>query len=717
MQLHSRSPWLGPAIVFVLAAISYFWTLCPEVYPGDSGELATVAACLQIAHPPGYPLLTNLGRVVVLGAGFVSPIVALNSLAALCMAAACALFAALVRKQYPTGDSRLFSAWLLPLLLAFGVTAWSAATHFEVYALGTFLIVAVLFSAQSARQNQSAKLLLLHSFLFGLALTNHLSALTLAPVLLHTHIAARGRYSLRTLLLSLLFLVLPLTLYLYLPVRSAQPLLLSWGDLSHMGDSLGHITGQTYRQYLGTPTVADAISNLRLLANILLREWYLPVAPLAAIGFVLQFRRNRSWALALLAVVLLNCALGLVYTIPDIEPFLLPTLVIMVIWIFELFVRLAGLSRISRIVVSICALALVTACFVGNLPKCSLADRTIAADYARAVLSAAPLNSVLICGSDYTGFPVLYYHVAAGERPDLLLFSQLPSLDSMRAYFHDQSLKSTIEIARALAHNPDQPPREVVFTREPLRVVDDVVISAAGFLPDGLLARAQHLPARIAAPIVVPTDGSLTQIYDPKEAATSISLLLLSAEQQGENDKSAADRKVNSAVDLALRTENFAVVNELASYLIAAGQPRPVRRLLESAVSWATLREQERLRLLGMLGSVYFETGDLPRAQAIFASIIQHQPTDLHAQYHLLAIAADSLDRIDDTAKLVEHYRRMLDIYPNQFEIAFRLGRTALRLGDTATATQQFARCRAVGYRVAAIESLLKATGPTPAAP
>ncbi len=717
MQLLSRLPWLGPVIVFVLAAIGYYWTLSPEVYPGDSGELATVAACLQIAHPPGYPLLTNLGRVVVAGAGFVSPIVALNLLAALCMAAACALLAALLRERFPTGDSRSFVAGLLPLLLAFGVTAWSAATHFEVYALGAVLTVAVLLSAHFAMQSQSAKLLLLHSFVFGLALTNHLSALTLAPVLLHTHIAARHRHSLHTLSLSVLFLVLPLTLYLYLPIRSAHPLLLSWGDLANFGNSLDHLTGQSYRQYLHAPTVADAIPYLCQLANILLREWYLPLAPLAAIGFMLQFRRNRSWALALMAVVLLNCILGLVYTIPDIEPFLLPTLVILVIWISELFARLTASSRASRIVVTTCALALVTVGFVGNLPRCNLSDRTIAADYARAVLSVAPPNSVLICGSDYTGFPVLYYHLAAGERPDLLVFFQLPSLDSLRAYFRDQSLKSTIEVARTLARNPDQSPREVVFTREPLRVTDDVVFSGTGFRSDGLLACAQDIPARHASRIAAPSAGSLSEIHDPKEAATALSLLLLSAEQQGESNKSAAEHQINSAVDLALRIENFAVVNELASYLVAAGQARPARRLLESAVSGATLREQESLRLLGMLGSVCFETGDFLRARDVFASIIRRRPTDLHAQYHLLAIAADSLDRSGNTANLVGHYRRMLEIYPDQLEIAFRLGRAALRLGDTVTAAQQFARCRAVGYRVAAIDSLLKSTAATPTAP
>lgn len=42
----------------VISFITYLLTLSPTAYWGDSGELATVAYTLGIAHPSGYPTYT-----------------------------------------------------------------------------------------------------------------------------------------------------------------------------------------------------------------------------------------------------------------------------------------------------------------------------------------------------------------------------------------------------------------------------------------------------------------------------------------------------------------------------------------------------------------------------------------------------------------------------------------------------------------------------------
>ena len=49
------------ALSFVLPLIIYILTLAPDVYFTDSGELASVATSLGIAHPTGYPLFTLVG--------------------------------------------------------------------------------------------------------------------------------------------------------------------------------------------------------------------------------------------------------------------------------------------------------------------------------------------------------------------------------------------------------------------------------------------------------------------------------------------------------------------------------------------------------------------------------------------------------------------------------------------------------------------------------
>lgn len=57
---------LGSLIACLLPLVIYILTLCREIFFTDGGELAAAAATLGIAHPPGYPLFTLLGRLLTL---------------------------------------------------------------------------------------------------------------------------------------------------------------------------------------------------------------------------------------------------------------------------------------------------------------------------------------------------------------------------------------------------------------------------------------------------------------------------------------------------------------------------------------------------------------------------------------------------------------------------------------------------------------------------
>src|SRR6266576_1659181 len=53
-------------LVCVIAFGVYIATLAPTVWFIDSGELATVAVTMGIAHPTGYPLFTIIGHLFTL---------------------------------------------------------------------------------------------------------------------------------------------------------------------------------------------------------------------------------------------------------------------------------------------------------------------------------------------------------------------------------------------------------------------------------------------------------------------------------------------------------------------------------------------------------------------------------------------------------------------------------------------------------------------------
>jgi uncharacterized membrane protein len=91
----SERPWTVAAAVAVACVAVYTWTLYPSVPGGDAGELVAVAARLEVAHPPGYPLYTVLAKLVTL-VPIRSVAWRVNLFSALCDAAAAGVIAATV---------------------------------------------------------------------------------------------------------------------------------------------------------------------------------------------------------------------------------------------------------------------------------------------------------------------------------------------------------------------------------------------------------------------------------------------------------------------------------------------------------------------------------------------------------------------------------------------------------------------------------------------
>lgn len=138
MRRDGRADWL----VAVASLALFAATVCPTVPFGDGGELIAAAACLGVAHPPGYPLYTLLGWLALqipLG----EPALRMNVLSALFGAIACAVAARIARRW--SGSS--LAAAVAGLGLAVSGTFWSIATVAEVYTLHLALVATLLLWA------------------------------------------------------------------------------------------------------------------------------------------------------------------------------------------------------------------------------------------------------------------------------------------------------------------------------------------------------------------------------------------------------------------------------------------------------------------------------------------------------------------------------------------------------------------------------------------
>ncbi len=135
----------------------YLTTLFPgvggRIGPGDSAKFQFVPSVLGVAHQPGYPLYTLLGRAwlqLPLPGSLANQ---MNAFSAIWAGGANLLLLLMVRAL--TG--RLWIAALTTLLFGLSGTHWLMATDAEIHSLTLFLFAGTLFAGVRWHQSRSAR--------------------------------------------------------------------------------------------------------------------------------------------------------------------------------------------------------------------------------------------------------------------------------------------------------------------------------------------------------------------------------------------------------------------------------------------------------------------------------------------------------------------------------------------------------------------------------
>ncbi|TFH59119.1 MAG: DUF2723 domain-containing protein [Candidatus Zixiibacteriota bacterium] len=708
MRLSRRSTAIWTLLAALIPLVLYLWTLCPTVYCGDGGELGLAATTLQISHPPGYPLLTNFGHVWTVIWFFLRPILALNILSALfaALSAACVYVLLTIITNGTTTSRRLINL-ALATAFALGQTLWSVATNFEVYSLAALMTALIAIMLIRFYQSRDRRLLMLACYLFGLALCNHLSVGSLGIMLLIAVWLGRENLSISDWLLGLALILLPLTFYGYLYVRSSYNLVLDWYDPQTFWGLKQHLFAKTYQRYIATPHWSDIIPYFVGLARLLSHELVLPFTVLSLPGAFLQYRRDRKLAIMLLSVVILNCGLNFNYLIPDITPYFLPSLLIAVVWIAELLNWLAQRPRIwsGAAVAAALVIAVVTA--TGNFSRNNISDRYGAEQYAQDLFERVPEGGILFCGSDISMFPALYLHYAENYRPDCKVYGHLPTLTRLR---DDLGLTTTPgynkfpDLMRYAMAHVEAP---LVFAREPMQYVNDFRVVVPTLFSSGLVyyrdSGSQVLPANMHLNWRHPP-----KLYDQKEAILYVTYHLVNGEELVKLGDPEGERLWAQAVEIIQAQENYALSNQLSAFFVSVRNLRLARKTLEQGLALGQLRFEQRLRLLETLGSVTFESGDEKKSKEIFEQVERMEPNSAVARYHLLALAAGTAIRSNRLNDAISAYRQMLQTYPEQREVNLQLGKLLLQTGDTVAARAMFDVCIQDNYGVDIIHKLLK---------
>jgi len=413
-------------LVFAVAFVIYAATAAPALSWLDAAEFATAAQALAVAHPPGHPIPSLLGRLLV-----DMPLGEAAFRVNLASSLAGAVAAAATFKAARTAAVRLVTARPAAVIGAAGAlgfalsrAAWEQAARAEVYALQAALLAAALAWALAYVLDRDARDLYAATLATGLALANHhfVAVCFFAPV---AAVVLAGRLRLAAAGRLAAIGILGLAAFLYLPLRAAHDIL-GWGDADRLSPFLWTVSAQAFQKSLAGPAPPFA-QLLGDVATALADNLTLAAAALVLVGAYALARRSLA-AAVLLAGVAACGAVGRVLVgfepdNPDALGYLLPALAALFVLAAAGAAAVAGVDRRARWPVAAAMLLLPGVQVIRNAGAASYRDGEAADTFARAVV-AAPADALVVTSYYETHFLAVAAQRLEGERPDVTVIDR-----------------------------------------------------------------------------------------------------------------------------------------------------------------------------------------------------------------------------------------------------------------------------------------------------
>ncbi len=439
-------------LIFNFSFLIYLYTMYPTISPyRDSGDMLVSAFTLGIAHPPGYPLYVLLGKIftVLVPAGSIAYRV--NLLSAFFGALSCSVLYFLIKNLYEKlfTDKKILKVFVclfVVLQFCFSSSMHSLSIVSEMYSINAFFAVLIIYLFLLP-----STFYLLPAFLFGLGLGNHQTLVLIVPGIIYLLIKRLGKTFLPSTFYLLPAFLLGFSIYLFLPIRSAQNPTANWGDPSASARNFYRVL--TRADYGGVrlhpekspteqnaSTVAKNIFNFLkvstedisgngyVFSNILKIAWIF--GTLIYIYFVID--KKLFWTLFLLwffsgpvFFVVSNLPLSDKTSLPILEPYLImPSIIFMVWYSFALFYGYTVISKLLKVsekIIIVLVFVGLSGLFLYRLPQLSKRYEFIGYDYSKDLLKTLPKNSVLFNPDDTTTFTLKYQQDCLQKRKDVKL--------------------------------------------------------------------------------------------------------------------------------------------------------------------------------------------------------------------------------------------------------------------------------------------------------
>lgn len=471
--LFHRSDLYICAGIFALTLTVYIFTLASTVYFGDGGELTAAAYNLGIAHPPGYPLYLLLGKLFMFIPALGDAALRMNLMSAVFGALVPVIFY-LVNRLLNTGKTVAASA---ALMAAFSVTFWSQAVVAEVYTLAAvFFGLMILFSLlwlKDKKENRQKWLSWL-AFICGLAMTHHVILAVFLPVILLFLLLNGAPIFRKPKLLARLVILflLPLLLYLYLPIRSAANPVNDWGDPEGLSGMIDHMTAKQFGGLFFKYGLKGVGYQLDIFFNSLWNQFPAILLFLSFAGFIPAWKRDRRVSIFLWALMMLAIAYSTAYFISDIDAHFIWFFLVLTLFMAQALeygrelIKKSGKSYGIKLAALLLILVTVWPIVV-NWRTCDRGGFPLARQYGVNLLTSLEKDGVLFIDSERELFIIAYLKIVEKMRPDVDIYDLRQNIfliPAMKEKTKEERKKLNIKDLYTFAYGLANNGRPVYFT-------------------------------------------------------------------------------------------------------------------------------------------------------------------------------------------------------------------------------------------------------------
>jgi hypothetical protein len=514
------SLWFYPFLFLSTFGI-YTSTLNPALFRNDSPETITACFTLGVSHPPGYPLHSLLGRLFsFLRVG--NPAMTINFFSAFLGAVGVCLFAVNLwvflssLKRLRDNDLHqykiIFASGIGSFCFAFSKSYWSLslAAKGGIYTFQVVLELGLLLYFQYWNQKRSSfqsqyQCFYFFTFIFSLGLINHWpSLMLLVPAIIVVALAhpdlprADQRLEWKQGLTCLSIMLIVLSLYLYLPLRSHLSPALNFGSSSSFKNLFNSIFRINYfnRETLVSfaPTAAATIQNKSIyISNRFENEFNVFFSLFVFLGIYFFWRRALRKELLFLLLVLLTTTIAniLYLQVSPIEYWHLDDHLVTDNWVTALLASVGIYSLLTsannrslfKYILPILLITLPFLTFRKNIVADDQRREFLYWGYGIEALKSMDLNADYFAESDYDYFSILYLRDVEHKREDMGL--------TLTSFMSEKDWQDVLELAATQPY--DSRPKYCAFPN-------------GGFI-DGYL---EHAPTASFKP-----DGTIVQFMPP----------------------------------------------------------------------------------------------------------------------------------------------------------------------------------------------------------